>query len=114
MQALQRENDRHAVRELGWYTDDEGFLVLLCHQDRLVHKGGFGLRRTTAGKLQFTNPAGKCIPDLPEKCFSGNVFELLAGIAACGITTAPETPVPDWLGDEMHDDIVLHHVMQRE
>ena len=28
LQALQQENERHAMRELSWYYDDEGFLVM--------------------------------------------------------------------------------------
>jgi len=28
LEALQRENNRHALRELCWYVDDEGFLVM--------------------------------------------------------------------------------------
>jgi hypothetical protein len=90
-------------------------LVLLCrHHHRLVHEGGFGLARTAAGEFRFTDPAGKCIRDAPEKSFRGNFFELLAANRSTGITITPETPVPDWLGESMDDDIVVHHLMLRE
>ena len=90
-------------------------LVLQCrHHHRLVHEGGFGLARIAASEFRFTDPAGKRIPDAPEKRFRGNFFELLAVNRSTGITITPETPVPDWLGESMDDDIVVHHLMLRE
>jgi len=87
-------------------------LVLLCRQHhRLVHEGGFGLSRTPAGGLDFTGPASRRIPAVPEKRFSGNVLEIFAGNEKRGIAITPDTPVPDWLGESMDDEIFVHQMM---
>ncbi|MDQ3681205.1 MAG: HNH endonuclease, partial [Actinomycetota bacterium] len=42
-------------------------LALLCRfHHRLVHEGGYGLRRNAAGTLVFTTPTGDIIPSAPE------------------------------------------------
>ena len=90
-------------------------LVLLCrHHHRLVHEGGFGLSRTRAGEVRCTDPAGRRIPDVPEKRFSGNVFMLFADNEKRGIVITPETPVPGWLGETMDDDIFVQGMKWRE
>jgi len=90
-------------------------LVLLCrHHHRLVHEGGFGLSRTCTGAFQFTDPAGKAIPDVPERRFSGNVFKLFAGNENCGIAITPDTPVPGWLGETMDDGIFVEDMRWSE
>jgi len=41
-------------------------LVLLCrHHHRLVHEGGYSVRRTAAGELEFRRPDGRVIPVSP-------------------------------------------------
>ncbi|MEK6271100.1 MAG: DUF222 domain-containing protein [Actinomycetota bacterium] len=41
-------------------------LVVLCrHHHRLVHEGGFSVRRTPAGELEFRRPDGRVIPASP-------------------------------------------------
>ena len=44
-----------------------GNLTLLCtHHHRLLHEGGFGAERDTAGMLVFTRAAGRVIPRSAE------------------------------------------------
>ena len=90
-------------------------LVLLCrHHHRLVHEGGFRLLKTLSGELQFTLPTGKLMLDVPEKRFRGNVFELLAANRRHGINITPKTPIPNWLGESMDVDLVVHHMQKLE
>ena len=83
-------------------------LVLLCrHHHRLVHEGGFGLRRQSGSGFLFTNPDGKRIPAAAETRFSGNAFELMALNSESDISITPRTPVPNWDGAGMDVNIVV-------
>lgn len=49
-------------------------LVTLCgFHHRLVHEGGYGLRRTDDGLLVFTRPDGKRVENNGAQCFRGNI-----------------------------------------
>jgi hypothetical protein len=49
-------------------------LVTLCgFHHRLVHEGGFGLRRTDDGLFIFTRPSGRRVEDNGARCFRGNI-----------------------------------------
>ncbi len=86
-------------------------LVLLCrHHHRLVHEGGFGLQVLPGGGFEFTDPNGKRIVAAPESRFSGNVFELMAENCQNNITITPKTSVPNWGGEGMDVDIVVHQL----
>lgn len=90
-------------------------LVLLCrHHHRLVHEGGFGLRRSAEGEILFTNPEGMQIPQSAEKRFSGNVFSLTQENEELGLAITPETPIPNWWGESMDSSIVVHNLMLRD
>ncbi len=50
-------------------------LITLCgFHHRLVHEGGYGLRRTDDGLFVFTRPDGTRVEDNGAKCFRGNIL----------------------------------------
>ncbi len=104
--------DGHHIRH--WADGGEtslNNLVLLCrHHHRLVHEGGFGLQRTPGGGFEFTTPDGRHLPMPAEERPRGDVLEIIAGNAGEGIRITPKTPLPDWLGERIDHDTVLHHL----
>jgi hypothetical protein len=60
--------DAHHIRH--WANGGETSLdnlVLLCrHHHRLVHEGGFGVKRSADGVLRFTRPDGHAIVEHPQ------------------------------------------------
>ena len=90
-------------------------LMLLCrHHHRLVHEGGFGIQCLQGGEFAFNNPAGNRIPDTHEIRFSGNVFELMAQNSENSIVITPRTAIPDWGGEGMDVDVVVHGLQRLE
>ncbi|MDZ4729561.1 MAG: DUF222 domain-containing protein [Xanthomonadales bacterium] len=90
-------------------------LVLLCrHHHRLVHEGGFGLRPSLTGVFEFTAPEGRLIPSAPELRFNGSLLELKANNEGDGVSITSTTSVPNWGGESMDVDIVVHHLQRRE
>ena len=50
-------------------------LITLCgFHHRLVHEGGYGVRRTDDGVFIFTRPDGTRIEENGMKCFRGNIL----------------------------------------
>jgi hypothetical protein len=49
----------------GGETSLDNLVVLCRHHHRLVHEGGFSVRRTPSGKLEFRRPDGRLIPVSP-------------------------------------------------
>jgi hypothetical protein len=84
-------------------------LVLLCRRHhRMVHEEGFGLNALPEGKLCFTDPQGKTLPEAGDTRFRGNVFELMTENARNGIKVTAETGECHWSGEVMdHNDAVL-------
>ena len=90
-------------------------LTLLCrHHHRLVHEGGFGVRRSVRGEIEFHNPAGEIIPNGPSRRSRGNVFSLFANHAASGVHITPKTAQSRWLGEQMDDDLAVLGMLQLE
>ncbi|MDZ4728486.1 MAG: DUF222 domain-containing protein [Xanthomonadales bacterium] len=90
-------------------------LLLLCrHHHRLVHEGGFGLRRSAEGEIQCTTPDGKYIPVSAETRFSGSVFALTHDNEEEGINIIAKTAIPDWWGESMDSSIVVHNLSLRD
>ena len=108
--------DAHHIQHWadGGATDINNLVLLCRHHHRLVHEGGFSLIRTPAGEHQFTDPKGNRLSDAPKRRFRGDVFELVDNNKRNGITITAETPIPDWLGESMDVDIVVHHLKKRE
>jgi hypothetical protein len=89
-------------------------LVTLCgFHHRLVHEGGYGLKRTDDGVLVFARPDGKRVENNGAKCFSGNISPPAVNVGfeenlrdylrkhepALSITA--ETSRCQWLGETM-------------
>jgi hypothetical protein len=90
-------------------------LVLLCrHHHRLVHEGGFGIRTSTQGVIEFTNPAGEVIPTGPARNSRGNVWSLFEQHSTSGIHITPKTAQSLWLGETMDDDMAIQVMLQLE
>jgi hypothetical protein len=108
--------DAHHIRH--WADGGETHmhnLTLVCrHHHRLVHEGGFGLRRTADGALEFSTPDGKTIPDVPQTRSRGNARALLDENTDNGIRITPKTPVPTWYGEKLDFDIAMSRLVQRE
>ena len=90
-------------------------LALLCRRHhRLVHEGGFGIRKSMIGALEFTNPAGAVIPTGPETRCRGNVFALFSAHQQSGIQITPTTSHSLWLGEKMDDELTVLGMLQLE
>ncbi|HET6565843.1 MAG TPA: HNH endonuclease signature motif containing protein, partial [Xanthomonadales bacterium] len=90
-------------------------LVLLCRaHHRLLHEGGFRLIKSAGNRFQFINPQGVVIPDVPKKRFCGNVLELEAGNKQTGLQIDHKTAIPNWGGEGMDLDIVVHGLLLRQ
>jgi len=90
-------------------------LALLCRRHhRLVHEGGFGIRKSMIGALEFTNPAGAVIPTGPETRCRGNVFALFSAHQQAGIQITPTTSHSLWLGEKMDDELAVLGMLQLE
>jgi hypothetical protein len=79
-----------------------------------VHEGGFGIRQTAGGEINFSDPRGQTIPTGPEKRSSGNAFSIFAAHRQSGIKITPETPIPSWLGERMDDSMAVEGLLQAE
>ena len=88
-------------------------LLLLCRfHHGLVHEGGFGLKALPNNEFRFTRPNGDVIPQGPEKRFRGNVFALIHQNTKLQLDITPETPIPDWDGEGMDDDLAVMGLLQ--
>ena len=108
--------DAHHIRHWadGGDTGMEN-LVLLCRRHhRLVHEGGFAIRRQANGEFFFTNPMGKHIPDAAKIRFRGNVVSLFAEHGRSGIHITPRTGECLWEGEHMDDDLTVSGLLQME
>ena len=57
----------------GGETKLENLVTLCGFHHRLVHEGGYGLRRTDDGVLIFTRPDGRRVAENGAQCFRGNI-----------------------------------------
>ena len=90
-------------------------LALLCRRHhRMVHEEGFGLYALPDGKLCFTDPQGKSIPEAGDGRFRGNVLELITENTQQDIHVTPETGECRWGGEAMDDDMAVLCMLQLE
>jgi hypothetical protein len=89
-------------------------LVLLCrHHHRLVHEGGFGCEKDSAGKIIFTDPAGMNIETsgMPERRYRGNVVAHLRERLEDRHIHA-QTVVSKWDGEAMDRDLAVGMLLE--
>ena len=80
-------------------------LVLLCrHHHRLVHEGGFKVRRDAGGALRFWRPDGSVIVEAGDGAVIEHPREL---------TMLPRPRLMFWNGDRMDYDMALEALWQR-
>ncbi len=90
-------------------------LVLLCRKHhRLVHEGGFGVIRNTAGRIEFTRPDGETIVASPTSRSRGNVTTIVRANQRSGLNITPKTPVPRWSGEKMDHGLAVLSLLQME
>ena len=80
----------------------------------LVHEGGFAIRTSAHGAIEFTNPAGVVIPTGPETRCRGNAFSLFTAHEQAGIHITPDTTIPNWRGEKMDDELAVLGMLQLE
>ncbi len=76
--------------------------------------GGFGIRTSTQGVIEFNNPAGEIIPTGPPGNSRGNVWSLFEQHSTSGIHITPKTAQSLWLGEKMDDDLAVLGMLQLE
>ena len=91
-------------------------LITLCDfHHRLVHEGGYGLRRTDDGLFVFTRPDGTRVEQNGTNCFRGNILPPSQSAHRVftdssrdylrehdpGLTITPQTSRCRWLGESM-------------
>ena len=78
-------------------------LVTLCgFHHRLVHEGGYGVRRTDDGLFVFTKPDGTRVPENGKNCFRGNNWTPLRSYFKThdpSLSITPETSRCQWRGE---------------
>ncbi len=90
-------------------------LALLCrHHHRLVHEGGFRVKRSAAGQLLFIKANGQVLPESGEKRSCGNALALFAAHAESGIQITPETTITKWCGEKMDDQMAVGGLLYGE
>jgi Domain of unknown function (DUF222)/HNH endonuclease len=77
-------------------------LVQLCrHHHRLLHEGGYRIRRTARGGLAFHGPDGRRVRERPALRRS-DPREAARHNARRGLRITPETCVPSWDGQRVN------------
>lgn len=80
-------------------------LMLLCRaHHRLVHEGGYRVRKRRDGEIQFIRPDGRVIAQAPRTSAAPetNVVEMNRHR---GVSIDHETCVTEWAGDRMNLDL---------
>jgi hypothetical protein len=90
-------------------------LILLCKRHhRLVHEEGFGLIRGADGTFNFSLPDGTLIPPGPETRFRGNFVAQKVKNNEMGLEITSDTPIPNWCGETMDNDLAVLGLIQKE
>jgi hypothetical protein len=87
-------------------------LVLLCrHHHRLVHEGGFGLRRETGGRLVFTRPDGRLIDPVPPPVRPTE--DIVLANRELGLAIDAHTGDSLWRGEQCDWSLAVEGLMAR-
>jgi len=105
----------HVVHWADGGETDMDNLVLLCRRHhRLVHEGGFGLRRAPGGGFEFSYPDGRLLPAGPDSRFRGNVEAIRRGNRGRGLAIGPATLPSLWRGERMDQGLAVEALVRRE
>lgn len=108
--------DAHHIKHWadGGGTDMDN-LVLLCRRhNRLVHEGGFGVRRNSAGALVFSYPDGRIMNPGPDGRFRGNAVALKTRNRSRALLIDKDTLPSLWRGERMDHGLAVMHLVSRE
>jgi hypothetical protein len=105
--------DAHHIRHWadGGETSMDNLTLLCRHHHRLVHEGGFRIAKDAEGRLRFTRPDGKIVPDNGETRSRGNFLALHAAHAESGIYITPKTTITKWHGEQMDDQMAVEGLL---
>jgi hypothetical protein len=101
----------HWVR--GGRTDLSNLIHLCAHHHRLLHEGGYRIKRRVRGGLCFRRPDGRAVPLVPSRP-SGSVEDVVSRNRARALTIGSETCVPRWYGDPLHLPWVVDGLVERD
>ena len=88
-------------------------LVLLCRRHhRAVHEEGFRVTLDAAGNVAFVRPDGRPLPEAPAPPpWTGRpLAPVRARLERDGISIDPDTLTPDWRGERLDLDWVIHQL----
>ena len=88
-------------------------LVLLCRRHhRAVHEEGFGVTLDAAGNVAFIRPDGRPLPEAPAlPDWTGRpLAPVRARLEREGVSIDPDTLTPDWRGEPLDLDWVIHQL----
>ncbi len=88
-------------------------LVLLCRRHhRAVHEEGFRVTLDAAGDVEFVRPDGRPLPEAPAPPdWTGrSLAPVRARLEREGIEIDPDTLTPDWRGERLDLDWVIHQL----
>lgn len=93
--AQTRRVDAHHIQHWahGGRTELDNLVQLCRYHHRLLHEGGFGVRREVGGRLAFRAPDGRLLPSLPQPK-RGDHQRVVAGNVRRGVRVSAETCVP--------------------
>ena len=86
-------------------------LVLLCRRHhRAVHEEGFRIALDAAGDMEFVRPDGRPLPEAPAApAWTGEpLAPVTTRLERDGVTIGPDTATPDWRGEKLDLDWVIH------
>ncbi len=88
-------------------------LVLLCRRHhRAVHEGGFRVTLDASGSVGFVGPDGRPLPEAPAPPdWAGRpLAPVRARLERDSISIDPDTLTPDWRGERLDLDWVIHQL----
>lgn len=102
----------------GGATTKENLVLLCSFHHRLLHEGGFSIRRQS-GEIQFLDACGRLVPDSPPVATKASVDEGSGDSSVIlapegGLPANPEVNVCGWDGDPVDYEAVVDHLLPAE